>query len=188
LPKSRVFLISGPGGVGKDTIARQLLARDPRLVLSTSWTTRDRRPGEAEDAYVFVDHERFMSSVATDGFLEWAEYLGKLYGTPRPNVEVGKDVLLVIEVQGAEQVLKRVPDSVMFLIVAPSEADQERRLRERGDSPADVRRRLESGRDEERIGRRLAHHVVVNDELNRAVAEVAGILARYRIPPEPEEF
>jgi guanylate kinase len=152
-------------------------------VLSVSWTTRHRRPGEPEDAYHFVDRPTFMDNVERGGFLEWAEYLGNLYGTPRPAIAPGHDLVLVIEVQGAEQVLERVPGAVMILIVPPSRADERRRLQARGDSPEDIERRLRSAVIEEEVGRRLAHHVVVNDDLDRAVDEVAGILAGYRIPP-----
>jgi guanylate kinase len=170
--------------VGKDTIVARLLDRQDGLELSRSWTTRPQRPGEADDAYTFVDRATFERAVAAGGFLEWAEYLGNLYGTPVPHPPPGCDLLLVIEVQGAEQVLRRVPGTVMILVVPPSRADQEARLRARGDDNDAVRRRLVAAEREERLGRQLAHHVVVNDDLDRAVAEVAGILASYRSPPE----
>lgn len=181
---ARVFVISGPGGVGKDTIVAKLLEGHDGLELSRSWTTRPQRPGEADDAYTFVDRAAFESEVAAGGFLEWAEYLGNLYGTPLPHPQPGADLLLVIEVQGAEQVLRRVPGTVMLLVVPPSRADQEARLRARGDDDDAVQRRLIAAEREERAGRQLAHHVVVNDDLDRAVAEVAGILASYRSSPE----
>jgi guanylate kinase len=166
--------------VGKDTIVSRLLEQDPNLVLSRSWTTRPPRPSENAGSYNFVDRAAFMEHVAQGGFLEWAEYLGNLYGTPLPDPTPAKDVVLVIEVQGAQQVLDKVPGAVMILVVPPSRDAQAARLRARGDSAEQVERRLASGVDEEAIGRRIAHHVVVNDDLERAVGEVAGILASHR--------
>jgi guanylate kinase len=151
--------------------------------VSRSWTTRPQRPGEPDDAYAFVDRDEFERRVAEGGFLEHAEYLGNLYGTPLEAPPPGCDVVLVIEVQGARQVLDRVPGAVMILVVPPSRVQQRARLEARGDPDQHVERRLAKAEEEEVEGRRLAHHVVVNDDLERAVEEVAGILARYRQPP-----
>ena len=107
------------------------------------------------------------------------EYLGNLYGTPMPD-DAGADTILVIEVQGARQVLERVPEARMIMVVPPSKEAQEERLRSRGDDEAHVAERLAAAAGEVEAGRRLAHHVVVNDDLDRAVEEVAGILDRYR--------
>ena len=178
-----MFVVSGPGGVGKDTIVGRLVAGRPGLWVSRSWTTRPQRPGEPDDAYEFVDRRAFEDRAASGGFLEWAEYLGNLYGTPTPHPPPGCDVILVIEVQGAEQILQRVPGAVMVLVVPPSREDQRRRLEGRGDHPEAAARRLAKAEEEEAIGRRLAHYVVVNDDLDRAVEEVAGILAGHRSPP-----
>jgi guanylate kinase len=178
-----IFVLSGPGGAGKNTIVDRLLARDPSLAESRSWTTRARRPGEPEDAYTFVTREEFEEHIAKGGFLEWAEYVGNLYGTPLPDATgVDKDLVLVIEVQGAQQVLERVPGAVMILVVPPSREVQEARLRARGDDDGHIGKRIAIAEQEERTGRDLAHHVVVNDDLDGAVEEVAGILAGYRSP------
>ena len=179
----KVFVVSGPGGVGKDTIVGRLLAGDDRLWPSRSWTTRAQRPGEPDDAYHFVDRQAFERKIAEQGFLEWAEYLGNLYGTPIPTPPPGCDVVLVIEVQGARQVLERVPGAVMILVVPPSRAHQRARLEARGDGPDRVADRLAEAEAEEAEGRRLAHHVVVNDDLDRAVEQVAGIVTGHRSPP-----
>jgi guanylate kinase len=178
-----VFVVSGPGGAGKNTIVDRVLAADPTLRESRSWTTRERRPGEGEDAYTFVDRATFEAAIEADRFLEWAEYVGNLYGTPWPGPVPDTDLVLVIEVQGARQVLERVPDAVMILVVPPSRRVQEARLRARGDSEEHVQKRLAVADEEEQVGRALAHHVVVNDDLDRAVQEVAGILDGYRRPP-----
>jgi len=151
--------------------------------VSRSWTTRPQRPGEPDDAYAFVDRDEFEMRAAEGGFLEHAEYLGNLYGTPLEAPPPGCDVVIVIEVQGARQVLDRVPGAVMILVVPPSRVQQRARLEARGDPDQHVERRLAKAEEEEVEGRRLAHHVVVNDDLERAVEEVAGILARYRHPP-----
>jgi guanylate kinase len=150
------------------------------LWLSRSWTTRAQRPGESGDAYEFVDRVTFEKRVADGGFLEWAEFLGQLYGTPHPEPPPGRDVLLEIDLQGAAQVRERDPDAVIVLLLPPSPEIQAERLRRRGDDEAEVARRLERGAREELVGRALTPFVVVNNDVDQAVAEVAGILAAHR--------
>ena len=175
-----ILVLIGPGGTGKGTVAGRLLERDPNLWLSRSWTTRPRREGEADDAYVFVERPDFEALVEQDGFLEWAEFLGNLYGTPVPIPPEGRDVLLEIEVEGARQILARHPDALVVLLLPPSEEVQEQRLRGRGDPEHHVARRLEEGRVEVAHGRLIAHHEVVNDDLEQAVAQIVGILEALR--------
>lgn len=166
--------------MGKGTLVAELVARDPRLWVSRSWTTRTRRPHEAPDAYTFVSRAEFEAHIRAGGFLEWAEFLDNLYGTPMPQPPPGQDVILEIELQGAQQVRARLPEALLIFVVPPSMDELRRRLEGRGDSPDHVQRRLQSALDEEALGRQIADVVVVNDDLNRAVAEVAGILERHR--------
>jgi guanylate kinase len=177
--------VSGPGGVGKGTIVDRLVTADPRLWLSRSWTTRRRRPGEATDAYHFVDRAAFEAAIAEGRLLEWAEVVpGQLSGTPMPSPPADLDLVLEINVDGARQVKQLYPDAVIVLIVAPSVESQIGRMRKRGDSEEEIARRVRLGHDEEQIGRSLADHVVVNDDLDRAVSEVTGILHDHRLAPK----
>lgn len=170
----------GPGGAGKGTLVNRVVAGDPGLWLSRSWTTRPRRPGEPEDAYTFVDRGAFDRRVEAGGFLEWAEVAGERYGTPTPEWPPDKDVVLEIDVQGVRSVRRLCPAVVVVLVVAPDQAARASRLRARGDGEEQVRRRLSLGEWEEAEGRQLADHVVVNDDLERATAELAGIIQSHR--------
>ena len=160
-----------------------MLARDPQLWLSRSWTTRARRRDEPAGWYEHVERAAFEARVAAGGFLEWQEFLGELYGTPTPDPPAGRDLVLEIELDGARQVKARYPDAVMVFVVPPSRAVQEERMRRRGDPEDRIRARLEVADDLDRVGRAMADHVVVNDDLDRAVEEVAGIVGAHRSSP-----
>jgi guanylate kinase len=166
--------------VGKGTLARQLVKDDQALWLSKSWTTRPVRPTEDGSEYHFVDRETFERAIEEDAFLEWAQFHGNLYGTPRPRAPEGAEVLLEIEVQGAEQVVERAPASVVFLIVAPSMEQLEGRLRGRGDSDEHVTARLSSAPEEMERGQKIARHVIINDDVRRASGEILSILEELR--------
>jgi len=176
----RIIVLIGPGGTGKGTVAAHLVDADEGLWLSRSWTTRPRREGEHPEAYVFVDRAAFEAHAARGGFLEHAEFLGNLYGTPVPEAPDGRDVLLEIEIEGARQILQRHSDATVILLVPPSEEAQAERLRGRGDAEHHVVSRVEKGRAELEAGREIAHHEVVNDDLGQAVAEVLGIVDSLR--------
>lgn len=148
--------------------------------MSRSWTTRPRRPGEDENAYVFVDRASFERRIAEGGFLEYAEILGECYGTPMPDPNDRRDLVLEIDVQGAQQVRAVRDDVVCVLLVAPSEEEQVKRLSARGDSKEAIRARLELSRHEVDAGRRFCDAEVVNDDVNRAVGEIADIVAAAR--------
>jgi guanylate kinase len=175
-----LVVLIGPGGVGKGTLARRLVEADPRLWLSRSWTTRERRPSEQGDEYFYVDRTTFEKAIEAGQFLEWAEFHGHLYGTPVPEAPKGSDVLLEIEVQGAEQIRKLDPSAAVLLILPPSLELLEERLRARGDDSAHVAARLASAPVELEKGHELASHVVVNDDLERASSEIVSILEGLR--------
>jgi guanylate kinase len=178
----RIFIVSGPGGVGKGTIVRALVDRDPALWLSRSWTTREQRPGEADDAYVFADRASFERRIERGGFLEWTDFLGNYYGTPTPDPRPGRDTVLEIEVDGARQVKALHPEAVLIFVLPPSREEQARRLRGRGDPDHKVDQRVRKAEEEEPIGRALADHIVVNDDLERTLEEMLDIIDRHRRP------
>jgi guanylate kinase len=174
-------VLIGPGGAGKGTIANELVARDPSIWLSRSWTTRAPRPGERErGAYVFVDRATFDDAIAQGGFFEWAPFLDYLQGTPIPNPPTGADVLLEIDVQGAEQVLAQRPDAVVIMLLPPSPEVQAERLAGRGDDEDHIRRRVELGHAEVGRGAKIAAHTVVNDDLEGALSQLTAIVDRTR--------
>jgi len=179
-------VIAGPSGVGKGTVVRRLLARDPdRLALSVSVTTRDPRAGEIDGVhYRFVSEGGFDEMIERDELLEWAEIVGHRSGTPRAAVrellDAGKDVILEIDVQGAEQIRDRVPDALLIFLAPPSLDELERRLRGRGtESEASIGRRLDLASRE--VGSASWFpHTVTNDDVDRATDEVAAIIDTSR--------
>jgi len=178
--KPLVIVLIGPGGVGKGTIVRALLAADDRLWLSRSWTTRAIRPSERGDEYNFVTREAFEVAVQNDVFLEWASFNENLYGTPRPTIDEHRDLLLEIEVQGAQQVREHDSDAVVILVLPPSVEELEARLRGRGDSDDHVARRLRLSGEEIEKGQELADFVVVNRDVAGATEEILSILESLR--------
>ena len=177
---SLIIVVSGPGGVGKSTIVEALVQRDDRLWLSRSWTTRERRPGEAEDAYVFVTREQFQQRIADNGFLEWTEFISNMYGTPNPEAPAGRDIVLEIEVDGASQVKKMHPDAMLLFVLPPTREEQRARLQGRGDVEQKVEQRLRKAEDEEPIGKALADFVLINDDLNATIDEMLELINAAR--------
>ncbi|MEY3656907.1 MAG: guanylate kinase [Actinomycetota bacterium] len=175
-----IVIVSGPGGAGKGTIVETLVQRDANLWLSRSWTTRAQRDGESDDAYVFVDKAAFQERIDSGGFLEWTEFLGNFYGSPSPSVDSGLDIVLEIELHGAQQVKERHPEAILVFVQPPSREEQRRRLQGRGDSEEHVQLRLKKAEDEERLGAEQADVLIVNDDLERAVAEIQGIIGAAR--------
>ena len=177
----RLIVISAPSGTGKGTVIAKLLDLRPELVMSVSATTRQPRAGEVDGvSYHFLSAELFQGMIDRGEFLEYAEYAGDHYGTPKEPVlrsmDDGRDVLLEIEVKGARQVMALVQRSISIFIVPPDLDELERRLRGRGtDSEDKLRERLNIARAElEHKGEYM--HVVVNDEVARAAEEILAIL------------
>ena len=179
--KGLLIIFSGPSGSGKGTIMKSLLASREDTVLSVSMTTRAPRPGEIDGYhYHFVTREEFEKTIAEDGFLEYAEYNGNFYGTPeapiRRLLNEGKNVMLEIEVQGAEKVMDHRSDVVSIFITTPSYAELERRLRGRGTEPEEViQKRMKTSQYE--LSRAFRYqYIVLNDEVEKAVDRITTII------------
>ena len=183
-------VITGPSGVGKGTLVRRLLQRHPRLWLSVSATTRAPRDGEVDGVhYLFLTRPAFEALVAENGLLEWAEFAGNAYGTPRQPVEqrlaAGQPVLLEIELEGARQVRQSFPSARLLFIAPPSFEELERRIRGRGsDAEAAIERRLARAQVELEASAEF-DAVVVNDDLELALSELEARIGLAGGPTSP---
>jgi guanylate kinase len=177
----RLVVLTGPSGVGKGTVVAELRRLRPDVWVSVSATTRPAREGEADGVqYNFWSAEQFAGTVAEGGFLEWAEFAGNRYGTPRAPVEqriaAGQTVLLEIELQGARQVRSAMPEAFMVFLSPPSFADLEARLRGRAtEDEQAIARRLDRAREELAAATEF-DAVVVNDDVGRAARELVDFL------------
>ena len=179
--QGRLIVITGPSGVGKGTLVRQLLQRHRELHLSVSVTTRPPRPGEVEGKhYYFVDRHRFVQMVKNEELLEWAEFAGNCYGTPllpvKQRIDSGESVLLEIELIGARQIRERFPQAQQVFIRPPSMVELERRLRTRGqDSEQAIARRLKLAGEEISAAKEFDFEIV-NDDLEEALKQLENVL------------
>lgn len=180
-PAAGLFVISGPGGVGKGTVVARLRRCLPQIAVSVSATTRPARPGEVDgEHYHFIDEATFDRMIAEGAFLEWAEFAGRRYGTPWTSVERAlgsrQPVVLEIDIQGARQVRERLADAVLIFLAPPSVEELVHRLRRRGtDDDERVARRMDLARWEMGCADEF-DHVVVNGTVEQAAADIARIL------------
>ena len=187
--RGRLFVVSAPSGTGKTTVVERLVQRLPDLALSRSYTSRPARAGESNGVdYNFITRARFQEMIAADEFLEWADVFGNLYGTCATDVEGhvagGRDIVLVIDVQGARQVRLRYQNTVGVFVLPPSFDTLEQRLRGRSKDPEEaMQRRLQTARDEVAAFSEY-DYVVVNDELEACVDRLRSIVLaeRARLP------
>ena len=180
MKRGTLFVVSGPSGCGKGTILAEI-RKDPGVFISVSATTRCMRPGETDGvSYHFLTREKFESLIRNDGVLEYAEYCGNYYGTPRQPVEehlaAGENVILEIEVVGAMKIREKCPEAVFLFIAPPSLSELERRLRKRGTEAEEVIQNRVAQATREILCAKDYDYVVRNGELADAIADVKAIL------------
>lgn len=189
--RGTLYVVAAPSGAGKSSIVNAVLARDPQIALSISFTSRQPRPGERHaQHYNFVSADEFKAMIRAGNFFEYAQVHGDWKGTARQSVEpqlaAGKDVLLEIDWQGARQVRAKVPDAVAVFILPPSRQALEQRMRNRGqDSEAVIQQRLAAAREE------MSHfdefdYLIVNEVFQTAVDEMCAIFSASRLRREPQ--
>lgn len=179
--RGRLIVVSGPSGAGKDTLIGAALEAVPQLTLIASATTRRPRAGEVEGRdHVFLSREEFECWIDAGRLLEWAEYSGNLYGTPKEAVEeqleAGRSVILRIELQGARQIKRRRPDAVMVFVRAPSLEETRRRLRSRATETDEALESRMATAVKEIAAREEFDHEVVNDDRGRAGGEMISLM------------
>lgn len=185
--RGQIFVLSGPPGAGKSTVRQQVLESVEGLSYSVSLTTRPSRPGEVDGAdYHFVDRDEFQRRIAAGEMAEFNEIFGNLYGTSArliaETLDSGRDLFIDIDVDGARNLKREFPGGAFILLLPPSRAELERRLRGRGTEPEEqVQGRLARVRYEMQVARGQVYtHIVINQDIERAVADVSAIIAAER--------
>jgi len=180
--KGKVVIMSGPSGVGKSTICKEVVKRLDNIYLSVSVTTRPKSKAEVDGQdYWFISEQDFQERIDKNLLLEHAEVFGHLYGTPRDKVEeaiqAGKNVILEIDVQGAKQALLIFPDAVMIFVLPPTEKDLVKRMDNRGREAADAaEKRLSGASDEIAAAWQYYKHMIINEDLQHAIDECVQII------------
>jgi guanylate kinase len=182
MTKGLLLVLSGPSGVGKGTLCNRLRVLSPELVYSVSATTRKPRDGEIDGVnYFFKTHDQFRAMIEAGELLEWAEYVGNYYGTPKSfvqqTIDQGKDIILEIDVQGAMQVKERFPEAIFIFVLPPSLEELQKRIVGRGtESESSIRSRMAAAAEELKL---MEHYdyAVVNDVLETACNRVQSIIA-----------
>ncbi|MCK4729038.1 MAG: guanylate kinase [Desulfobacterales bacterium] len=184
--KGHLFIISAPSGAGKSTILMAILKKDPRLRYSISCTTRPPRGNERDGVdYYFISNAAFRKKIDSGELAEWAEVHGHLYGTSAGFLDdclhQGYDILFDIDVEGARKLYGKYPEATLVFIAPPSMEELERRLAERGtDSVEAIEQRMKNAKAE-MAEAKLYHHVIVNDDLARAVSKLKAIIEKARL-------
>ncbi len=182
----KLFVISGSSGVGKGTVIKRFLEKNPDFKLSVSCTTRPMRAGEKHGVnYYYLNREEFMQSVENGEFLEWAEFSGNCYGTNKKFVQNcldnNENLILEIDTQGALQVKEKMSNAVLIFIMPPSLEELENRLRGRGTETEDaIQKRLNTVKSEMENAKKF-HYNVINDDVERAVEEIENIIKNEQI-------
>ena len=192
MSKGGVFVVSGPSGSGKDTVLKGLFAENPDILFSISSITRAMRPGEKEgEKYNFVSREHFEEMIKNDLLLEHNVFVGNYYGTPRIPVEKavseGRDIIIEVDVNGAEQIRRKLPEAVTVFIMPPSFAELKRRLVGRGtESEELIEKRLRSALDEiKRAGE--YDYIIVNDDAAAASQSLMSVIKACRLKTERQK-
>lgn len=186
MSKGGVFVVAGPSGSGKDTLFKELFKRKPEIKFSISSITRPMRVGEVEgEKYNFITREKFLNMLENDELLEYNEYIGNYYGTPKAPViaaiEKGEDILIEVDVNGAKEICEKLPEAVTVFIMPPSYKELKRRLSGRGTETQElIDKRMKEALNE--IARATEFdYIVVNDDINTAVDDIIEVISGSRL-------
>ncbi len=186
MSKGGVFVVAGPSGSGKDTLFKELFKRKPEIKFSISSITRPMRVGEVEgEKYNFISREKFLSMLQNDELLEYNEYIGNYYGTPKAPViaaiEAGNDILIEVDVNGAKEICQKLPEAITVFIMPPSYAELKRRLSGRGTETQElIDKRMKEALNE--IARAAEFdYIVVNDDIQTAVDDIIEVISGSRL-------